>query len=104
MITTFNDKVLCFPYTKKGDGMVKKEVVTGFVGVAQKQILALLEVAEDCKLRDGTLITKGSFLILEESLLATKAWSDKGFFIEGNDKKMVVVDFINVIGVQTKDS
>ena len=97
---TLNDKILCKPYTKKGEGLKRKEVVTGFSGVSQKSTIAVVETVADFHMANGTLIPAGSKLMIEETELTTKAWSTKAFEIEDEEAlgKVIIIQSSAIIG------
>jgi hypothetical protein len=103
-IRSYNDKLLCRPYEKKGAGLERTQSLTGFSTVKQKNSLHPLEVVVDFMSKAGDFIPKGSLVYVLEEVLTTRSWSDKTYEIDGVEGKVIVMEFPNVIAVGFDDS
>jgi len=101
MIITENDKLLCHPYDRKGDGLVGDKNVTGFSRVTQKNSIKSLKLAAAARLKDGRILNKGCEIFFEEEVLMVQKWSTKVYEVEGMEERCILVDFAEAMGVKT---
>ena len=94
-MNSINNKVLCKPF--EGNKKAEANVRSGFATIKQRNNVVSLEVLADLKNEKGeTLVNKGNFVNLNESLVITKytSLSLESKHVQGS---FIVVDLNDVI-------